>query len=143
MYSAVVLIIFSLFIFSSCKERKTEFIESEVYKSLFLVKDLPENDSLLKKEIIFFLVKNPQIPQDSGFIFYRYTSSTSYFLKNEEYDGFGAKVLSTHNNDKLGSFIISKCKDDSTKLVGKLFYDGLKGTGRGLREIDTLIYKCK
>ncbi|GAA5092360.1 hypothetical protein GCM10023210_21160 [Chryseobacterium ginsengisoli] len=141
--------IFLLLIFFSCEKGKTEFIQSKAIPSLFLIKNFPEEDSLLKRDIKLFLIKNSYLynyKQNNNYNnieFYKYTLDMGYFIENEEYDGFGAKVLSTHNDDLLGAFIISKCEKDSTKLVGELFYYGLKGSDDGQKEIDTLIYKCK
>lgn len=131
----------------SCGEgKKTEFVQSEAMQNLFLLKNPPNDDSLTKQVIKDFLLKSPDFYNKKDYynaIFYKYTSNTSYFIDNKEYDGFGAKSLSTCNNDHLGSFIISKCERDSTKLVGELYYDGLNGSDYGQKEIDTLIYKCK
>ena len=129
------------FIFCISCERKTEFIQSNVYPSLFLLKDPPKDDSLIKKEIILFLIKNPsKIKKREYYIdFYKYTSNTKYFLENEEYDGFRAQVLSMYNKDLIASFSLSHCKTDSTKWVGKL---RLYNDWGDHFKPDTIIYKC-
>lgn len=144
-----ILLLLVICFFFSCQKKKVEFVQSKVYKNLFLIKNFPKEDSLLKKDIKLFLIKNSYLynyKQKNNYYnieFYKYTLDMGYFIENEEYDGFGAKVLSTHNDDLLGAFIISKCEKDSTKLVGELFYYGLKGSDDGQKEIDTLIYNCK
>ncbi|HZH73437.1 MAG TPA: hypothetical protein VFD91_13150 [Mariniphaga sp.] len=147
------LIIIGIVLFANCtnnrKEEKVEFIESKVYKNVFLLKNLPEEDSLIKKEINRFLAMNSNIKNFGlenkrdyyRIVFYKYTNSSSYFLENEEYEGFESKVLS--NDDKLGAFIINKCENDTARLVGELFFYGLKGANDGQKQIDTLIYKCE
>lgn len=40
--------IFLLLIFFSCEKEKTEFIQSKVVGNLFLIKNPPKSDSLLK-----------------------------------------------------------------------------------------------
>lgn len=126
---------------NSCTEKKTEFIQSNVRSNLFLIKNPPKSNSLLKKEIIFFLIKKPpEIEKFEYYIdFYKYTYDTKYFLKNEEYDGFGAETLSQYNKDLIASFNLSHCKNDTTKYVGELYYYGVNFN---LQQIDTLIYKC-
>ena len=46
-----------LVIFISCN-RKMEFIQSETIPSLILVRNSIENDSLLKNQLISFIIKN-------------------------------------------------------------------------------------
>ena len=66
-------------------------------------------------------------------------------LKNKEDidGGFSDNSLSDYPEDKIATFFISKCKKDSTKLVGKLYFYGNAGLEGSKREIDTLIYHCK
>ena len=124
----------------SC-EVKTEFIQSNVYPGLFLLKNPPKEDSLVKKEISLFLLKNlPKIKKQEYYIdFYKYTSNTKYFLVNEEYDGFGAQALSMYDKDLVASFSLSHCKTDSTKWIGKL---RLYNEWGDHFKPDTIIYKC-
>ncbi|MWB96623.1 hypothetical protein GON26_19850 [Flavobacterium sp. GA093] len=129
----------------SCN-RKTEFVQSKAVGDLFLLKNPPKEDSLVKSLIKYFLLKNllsktkKQLPQID---FYRYTSDTKYFLNHKE-DGssglsLGEEQLSFYINDKIACFIVSKCKDDTTKLVGRFHFYGNKGNKS---ELDTIIYKC-
>lgn len=90
-----------------------------------------------------FLIKNPLNNKiDESKMFYRYTWDTKYFIDNDEYDGFGAETLLMYSKDILANFYISKCKNDTTKLVGRFHFYGLKGADDGVDQIDTLIYKC-
>ena len=49
-----------------CKDNKTEFIESKSIGGLILLKNPPTQDSLVKRQLIAFLLKNLKIPQDSS-----------------------------------------------------------------------------
>jgi hypothetical protein len=107
----------------------------------------PFKDSLLKKEISLFLIKNLQKnskKKDFYARFYKYTWGTSYFLENEEDDGGPTSLhfLDNYNDDNLASFFLSKCENDTTKLVGKYHFYGLKGLYDGVDQTDTLLYKC-
>lgn len=71
-------------------KKKTEFIQSKVTSNLFLIKNIPTDNSLLKNDIINFLIKNPTEYEKKPFHinFYRYTSKTKYFLDNvPDYSG--------------------------------------------------------
>jgi len=48
----IILIIMVMFLFSCQEEKKMEFIHSKAIKSLFLIKNPPSSDSLLKIVII-------------------------------------------------------------------------------------------
>ena len=102
-------------------------------------KNLPHQDSLIKKE--FIIAENFYQKQ---IFFYRYTWDTSYFIENKEDTdgGFSDNSLSDYPEDKIATFFISKCEKDSTKLVGELYFYGNAGFS-SKREIDTLIYHCK
>ncbi|GAA5092356.1 hypothetical protein GCM10023210_21150 [Chryseobacterium ginsengisoli] len=136
--------IFLLLIFFSCEKEKTEFIQSKIDSTLVLIKNPLENDLILKKEIINFIKhkKKKLKKEDNGLSFYKYTSGTSYFLNNANYDGFGAKILSKNEDDNLAIFTVLKCRNDTTKFVGRLHFYGNAGIKNDLGEIDTLIYKC-
>ena len=69
-----------LVIFISCN-RKIEFIQSETIPSLILVRNSIENDSLLKDQLISFIIKNHH---KNRIQFYKYTWDTSYFLDNKK-----------------------------------------------------------
>lgn len=133
-----IILIITILVCFSCN-KKIEFIQSSVYSNLFLIKNPPKGDSLLKKEIILFLIKNPvkdkaKLPEID---FYRYSSNTKYFLDHEEDPGgFSSEELKNYPEDNLASFIISKCASDTTKIVGELF------TKRNPFKGDTIIYRC-
>ena len=80
--------------FFSC-EKKMEFIESEAIKSLFLIKNPPSSDSLLKKEISLFLIESYKKMGVGGSykMFYRYTSNTKDFIKSERPGGYFREYL--------------------------------------------------
>lgn len=124
-----------IFIYS-CKEKKIEFIESKVL-ALYLVKNAPKNDSILKNEISKFIINNGVKYAD----FYEYTWFTSYFINNEESSGFGAKVLGTYQKENgICLYYYESCKNDSLKQVGIISYYEKYGN---FYEPDTIIGKCK
>ncbi len=130
------LIVLVIICFSSCKEKKTEFIKSNVYP-LYLVKNIPKNDSILKDEIEKFVINDRVEYAD----FYEYTWSTSYFIDNEESSGFGAKILETYQKENGICFYYYKsCRNDSLKKVGTIRYYEKYGN---FYEPDTIIGKCK
>ena len=137
-----VFVFFVMLIMFSCKEEKIEFVQSRAIPALILIKNPPKSDSLLKTQIIDFVKENYY---KERIHFYRYTSNTKYFIENEEENtgGFSDNSLSDYPEDKIATFFISKCKKDSTKLVGKLYFYGNAGLEGSKREIDTLIYHCK
>mgnify|MGYP000986447365 CR=1 FL=1 len=53
----IILIIMVMFLFSCQEEKKMEFIESEAIPALVLVKNPIENDSLLKSQLVNYLIK--------------------------------------------------------------------------------------
>ena len=145
------IIITALLFLLSCKEEKVEFVQSKVFNGLYLIKNPPKSDSLLKSQIIDFLMKNSlksdfmlKIQPEKGIYFYRYTSDTKYFIENEGDDtgGFSQNSITDYTEENIATFFISKCEKDSTKLVGKLYFYGNTGFSSKV-EIDTLIYHCK
>jgi hypothetical protein len=118
-----IILIIGIVLSFSCEEEKTEFVNSKVYSHLFLIKS-PPNDKM----------KLPEID------FYRYSWNTKYFLDHEEDPGgFSSKELGNYPEDDLASFIVSKCKNDTTKLVGRFHFYGNRSN---LSQLDTIIYKC-
>lgn len=110
-------------------KKKIQFVQSKTMPYIFL----------LKNQISNFLMKNPvenvgKLPQIN---FYKYTSNSSYFIDHVPEPG-GFSSYDFKPEEKLAVFSISKCKKDSTKLVGQLYFykDDFSGA-------DTLIYKCK
>ena len=145
------IIIIALLFLLSCKEEKVEFVQSRAIPALILIKNPPKSDSLLKTQIIDFLMKNSlksdfmlKIKPKKGIHFYRYTSDTKYFIENEGDDtgGFSQNSITDYIEENMAVFEISKCEKDSTKLVGKLYFYGNAGFSSKV-EIDTLIYHCK
>ena len=145
------IIIIVLLFLLSCKEEKIGFVQSRAIPALILIKNPPKSDSLLKTQIIDFLMKNSlksdfmlKIQPEKGIHFYRYTSDTKYFIENEGDDtgGFSQNSITDYTEDDIAIFFISKCEKDSTKLVGELYFYGNAGFS-SKREIDTLIYHCK
>ena len=137
------IIITALLFLLSCKEEKVEFVQSKVFNGLYLIKNPSRSDSLLKTQIIDFLQANNN--GKKYFSFYRYTSNTYYFLENKEETtgGFSQNALYDYPEDELAFFLVSKCKKDTTKLVGRFHFYGNAGLEGSKREIDTLIYHCK
>ena len=117
-----IIIIVSLFLFS-CKEEKIEFVQSRAIPALILIKNQP------KKRIHF----------------YKYTWDTSYFIENKEDTdgGFSDNALYDYPEDDIAIFDVYKCRQDTTKLVGRFHFYGNAGLEGSKREIDTLIYHCK
>ena len=145
------IIIIVLLFLLSCKEEKVEFVQSRAIPALILIKNPPKSDSLLKTQIIDFLMKNSlksdylsKTQLKEGIDFYRYTSDTKYFIENEGDDtgGFSQNSITDYTEENIATFFISECKKDSTKLIGKLYFYGNAGFS-SKREIDTLIYHCK
>lgn len=142
MYRLLIIII--LFALISCKERKTEFIQSEVINKLILVKNPPKQDSLIKNKLIEFLIRNPKRLREGSLVeFYRYTSNTEYFLTNkEDSGGFSSEEIADYQDvDGIARFRISKCENDSTKLVGELRFYNINEYN--FYKPDTIIFKCR
>ena len=155
------IIIIVLLFLLSCKEEKVEFVQSKVKPSTFLLKNLPRDDKSIKEEIKSFLSKN--LPNEDSLIknkkefiiaenfyqkqifFYRYTWDTSYFIENKEDTdgGFSDNALYDYPEDDIAIFDVYKCRQDTTKLVGRFHFYGNAGLEGSKREIDTLIYHCK
>ena len=155
------IIIIALLFLLSCKEEKIEFVQSKVKPSTFLLKNLPRDDKFIKEEIKRFLSKN--LPNEDSLIknkkefiiaenfyqkqifFYRYTWDTSYFIENKEDTdgGFSDNALYDYPEDDIAIFDVYKCRQDTTKLVGRFHFYGNAGLEGSKREIDTLIYHCK
>lgn len=120
------LIVLVLICFSSCKEKKTEFVHSEPSGNIILLKHYKEYDEKI-----------------TYFSFYRYTNDTKYFLENrgDHTGGLSQNALYNYPEAEIAAFMISKCKKDSTKLVGELYFYNMKH--KNPYKPDTLIYHCK
>ena len=145
-----VFVFFVLLFLFSCKEEKVEFVQSNVFNGLYLINNPSKSYSLLKTQIIDFLMKNSlksdylsKTQLKEGIDFYRYTSDTKYFIENEgdNTGGFSQNSIIDYSDEEIASFVISKCEKDTTKLVGKLFFYNMKG--KNPYKPDTLIYHCK
>lgn len=143
----IALILVMIFFFS-CKKKKMEFVRYKPTDNIILIKN-PTNDNLLLKEKVKqFLIENHSKYDKSiiTFSFFKYNSDTEYFLRNgEEYSGgfHYTKTLDDYPDDEIAAFIIAKCENDTTKLVGRLLFYGIEGSSKGIRTIDTLIYNCQ
>ena len=141
MRKSKIIIIVLLFLLS-CKEEKVEFVQSNVFNKLYLIKNPPKSDSLLKTQLVNFLIKNQP---KKRIHFYKYTWDTSYFIENKEDTdgGFSDNALYDYPEDDIAIFDVYKCRQDTTKLVGRFHFYGNAGLEGSKREIDTLIYHCK
>ncbi|MDR3025154.1 hypothetical protein [Chryseobacterium sp.] len=96
-----------LLVFFSCKDEKIEFIQSKAIKSLFLI-------------------KNHSKSKDEYKMFYKYSSNTKSFLDDERPGGYFRGCLDQYAEDQFATFTIEPCEMDSTKLLGRLYFYGLK-----------------
>ena len=132
-------ILLSMLLFScrESKEKEMEFIPSKVM-NLMLIKNLPENDSILKLRIEKYLENN--FPKDEVIYIYMYSYSTSYFIDNEEEKSgmMSSHFLSEYEKDfGIGQFFVEgRCPDQ----WGELRYYDKYGN---FYEPDTIIGKCK
>jgi hypothetical protein len=120
----IILLLLSI-VFSSCKEKKVEFIESKAIKGLVLVKNLPKSPYETKKLIIEY-VKNQK---EKDFLeFYEYSSNTKAFVENERTGGYFREYIH-HYQDENGIcvFYIGEYKEDTLKQVGVIRYYGKYG----------------
>ena len=105
-----IIIIVLLVLFSSCGEKKTEFIESNTM-DLILIKNITNDRTALRKQIKEFII-NEKIEKSVDF--YEYTYNSRYFIDNEESSGFGAEVLSVYQDESgIGAFYYEPCKNDT------------------------------
>ena len=113
-------ILLSVLLFScrESKEKEMEFIPSKVM-NLILIKNPPENDSILKLRIEKYLENN--FPKKSIYI-YIYSYETSYFIRKE----YG-----------IGQFFV---EGECPNQWGELRYYDKYGN---FYEPDTIIGKCK
>ena len=127
--------ILCLFLFS-CKQEKIDFIPSETIDNVFFLKNLPNNDSILKLEIKNF-IHNSRINKKDIY-FYKYTYNTRFFLNHKE---DSSCMLDDFLEDELASYIITKCEADTTKSVGIYIFYGLEGAEKNIfkAERDTII----
>lgn len=132
------LIVLVLICFSSCKEKRTEFIESKAIKRLVLVKNAPKSPDETKKIIIEY-IKNQN---NKDFIeFYEYSSNTKAFIEKERVGGYFREYIEHYQEeDGILTFYTTNCKNDTLKKVGIIRYYEKYGN---FYEPDTIIGKCK
>lgn len=120
----IILLLLSI-VFSSCKEKKVEFIESKAIKGLVLVKNLPKSPYETKKLIIEY-VKNQK---EKDFLeFYEYSSNTKAFVENKRIGGYFREYIHHYQEENgICVFYIGECKEDTLKQVGVIRYYGKYG----------------
>lgn len=139
------IILAAALLLSACEEKKTKFVQSKTIVDLFLLKNPPKEDSLVKKLVKDFLLKkHPKYTNETNRIdFYIYNSDTKYFLDHEENSSTGLSLgeeqLNFYNKYRIAIFSITKCKYNEKKLVGELQFDNKYGN---FYSPDTIIYKC-
>ncbi len=127
---------------------KMEFIQSNVYPNLYLVKnEIKNRDSLnniIKKRVVEkielnFIANGKKYTEKThkapyaALAFYNYSKSsrlsvfqdygTAYFIDHEEdLGGFSVEDLSMYQHEKLATFNIHSYKKDSTQYYGVLEY---------------------
>ncbi|MCS4305098.1 hypothetical protein [Chryseobacterium sp. BIGb0232] len=128
------------FIMVSCNKGKTEFVQSQVYRNLYLVKNMPDNLISRQKVIQEFIIGN-SLNNDTEF--YKYSGDTKYFLDHEEDPGgFSSEELQNYReNDGIASLFFMKCKKDSMKKEGILRYYQDEYTR--FYAPDTIIFECR
>lgn len=141
--------------------KKMEFIPSQVYPDLYLIRN-PINDSdslnqVIKNKVIQRINSQLITNEDHSTTnmnytlrFYKYTkgwgshpfgkAGTAHFIKHkEDPGGFGSELLEYYPNHQLASFNLSFCQKDSFNYVGNLNYY-LDGT---IVKTDTLVNLCQ
>ena len=144
---------------------KMEFIQSNVYPNLYLVKNEVKNrdslNNIIKKIVVEKIdlnfidngkkyIENTHKAPYAALAFYNYSKSsrlsifqdygTTYFIDHEEdLGGFSVEDLSMYQNEKLAIFNIRLYKNDSTQHYGLLEYYE-KGD---VVKIDTIILQKK
>jgi hypothetical protein len=116
---------------------KLEFIQSKVYPDLYLVKNFPEDRSVLNQAIKDFVIKrikvktkNQHLDSNTSLRFYKYyksynplvfgDSGTVYFIDNEEdLGGMVVEDLSMYFTFKLAVLYKTVC-EDKTHYCAKL-----------------------
>ena len=132
----IILLLF-LMVFSSCKEKKIEFIKSNVM-NLILVKNSPKEELKLKLEIKKYLENN--FPKDEVIYIYMYSYETSYFINNNQDDEGPTGFYFLYNYRKecgIGQFFV---EEECPNQWGELRYYDKYGN---FYELDTIIGKCK
>ena len=132
----IILLLF-LMVFSSCKEKKIEFIKSNVM-NLILEENSPKEELKLKLEIKKYLENN--FPKDEVIYIYMYSYETSYFINNNQDDEGPTGFYFLYNYRKecgIGQFFV---EGECPNQWGELRYYDKYGN---FYEPDTIIGKCK
>jgi hypothetical protein len=130
---------------------KTEFIQSEVYPNLYLVKNPSEDINIINKAIrekVIQLTNQHDLKVIQSYptlSFYKYSkgdwgeNGTAYFIKHKERrDGMTAELLEYYPECLLAEFIIQPCKKNTINFYGKLdYYHETKRI-----KTDTLLNSC-
>ena len=114
---------------------KMEFIQSEVYPNLYIVKNPSEDMNTVNKAIREKVIQliNQQVTKDiqsyPAFSFYKYNkgdwgeNGTAYFIKHKERrDGMTAELLEYYPEYLLAEFRVQPCKKNNAYFYGKLEY---------------------
>ncbi len=114
---------------------KMEFIQSEVYPNLYIVKNPSEDMNTVNKAIREKVIQliNQQVTKDiqsyPAFSFYKYNkgdwgeNGTAYFIKHKERrDGMTAELLEYYPECLLAEFTVQPCEKNNAYFYGKLEY---------------------
>ena len=146
---------------------KMEFIRSNVYPNLYLIKNPVNNRDSIHKAIEEMVLKkvntelldkleanefseNLMNTSSYRFRFYEYytgtfflipfgEAGTKHFIENEEDpEGFSSEELSHYNQYRIAEFNVGYCKNDTLHYVGRLNYY----QGWDVIKTDTLFNQC-
>ncbi|MCV9387396.1 hypothetical protein [Reichenbachiella ulvae] len=123
--------------------KKMEFVQSQVYLNLYLVKNpvkdpMVRNQSIREKAIEYLKSEiigsnKPVYISEQSVLFYEYSkgfqfnifqdAGTAYFLENEEdLGGFVSEELGMYTQYRLAEFYFDTCETDSTYYCGDVSY---------------------
>ena len=122
--------------------KKMEFIQSNVYPNLYLVKYPDKDKTILNQAIREKIIdhlgnrysegKKLAYDGENGIYFYEYggrtfgfigEAGTSYFIDHEEdLGGFVSEELGMYTQYRLAEFYLDNCKNDSITYCGELNY---------------------
>ncbi len=126
---------------------KMEFIQSEVYPDLYIIKNPVKERSTLNniiKEKVFRTI-SVENKKSNTLRFYEYhkgdfgESGTVYFIKNKERrDGMTAELLEYYPEYLIAEYSLQYCSEESAGYFGKLDYYN----DRQIIKTDTLLNSC-
>ena len=123
--------------------QKMEFIQSEVYNNLYLIKYPVKDQNLIQQQVQqkikehlntkHFVGKKLAYTHDNGIFFYKYSSAlpwnifqdagTVYFIENEEdLGGFVSEELGMYTEYRIAEFYYNPCENDISKYCGVIDY---------------------